>query len=837
MNKTARPAVAAALAAGVLAGCAPLPPMQSERSQAPYSADIRRTQAGIAHVKAADWGSLGYGYGYVQAEDNLCTLADGFVTFRGERSAWFGADARPPAGASFGQPRNLDADFFFRLLADGPAVERYRAAQPPQLRELVEGFAAGYNRYVGDLDAGRVPKAHAACRGKPWVEKITADDVYQRLIAASLAGGAALFVQPVAGARPPRSSSKPGDGAVQGAPDAAPPQTESVRTPGVGSNALAFGAPITHGNTSLLFGNPHWFWRGPDRFYQAQLTIPGQLNVAGVSLLGVPLIVLGFNEDVAWTHTVSGARRFGIFQLTLDPADPTRYQYDGRSEPMTPVKITVQTRRPDGTFEPVTRTLYRSRFGPLVDLSSMVPGLGWSAQRAFALRDANADNPRAFENFLAWNQARSLNDFISIEKRLAAMPWANTIAIGRGDARVWFADMGPIPNVPDALVDSCTTPAGRAFASRMRGVPFLDGSKSECAWRSDASAVQPGALPVAQMPGIMRGDYVGNFNDGYWLTNANSPTTGYPRITGPTATQQSLRTRYGHLLAAQLQRAPGGVTRDALKTAVLESGSMSERIFRKPLLDSACNFGDSQSGLREACDVLRAWDGTANTGSRGANLWDEFWTRVTRIAPERLFATGFDPAAPLATPRGFNTANPAVVQDLRQALGGAALALRLNGFALNSRRGDILYTERNGERVPLYGGCDEPGYFTIVCARRPLDAKGYPMDVNGHGDSYVQVVSFGPQGVEADTMLAHSESDDPASPHSGDATRLFASKTWQRFPFTDAAIDADPALVRTTVTGERREEPVTRAVGPKRPLDEGTSGETRVEPDAKRVYH
>jgi len=142
MNKTARPAVAAALAAGVLAGCAPLPPMQSERSQAPYSADIRRTQAGIAHVKAADWGSLGYGYGYVQAEDNLCTLADGFVTFRGERSAWFGADARPPAGASFGQPRNLDADFFFRLLADGPAVERYRAdvqvflARAPELMQL-----------------------------------------------------------------------------------------------------------------------------------------------------------------------------------------------------------------------------------------------------------------------------------------------------------------------------------------------------------------------------------------------------------------------------------------------------------------------------------------------------------------------------------------------------------------------------------------------------------------------------------------------------------------------------------------------------------------------------
>jgi len=47
-------------------------------------------------------------------------------------------------------------------------------------------------------------------------------------------------------------------------------------------------------------------------------------------------------------------------------------------------------------------------------------------------------------------------------------------------------------------------------------------------------------------------------------------------------------------------------------------------------------------------------------------------------------------------------------------------------------------------------------------------------------------------------------------------------------------------IVRTGTVGAiliPDEEPVTRAVGPKRPLDEGTSGETRVEPDAKRVYH
>ncbi|WP_321793607.1 penicillin acylase family protein [Caballeronia sp. J97] len=815
MNQIVSSAISGALASALLAGCVapeggPGGPGQTNAgAQSAWSAEIRRTQDGIPHIRAADWGSLGFGFGYAQAQDNLCTLADGFVTYRGERSAWFGPDAHPPSAATFGQPRNIDADFFFRLIGDQAAVDRYRSAQSPELRDLIDGFANGYDRYLADLNDGNFPEAHAACRGKPWVEKISADDIYLRLIAANLAGGSARFVTPIAMAHPP----KPAATAPRG--DRETPAAQTAQTaldslrfaigehPGIGSNALAFGAPVTRDKRSILFGNPHWFWRGPDRFYQAQLTIPGQVNVAGVSFLGVPLIVLGFNENIAWTHTVSSARRFGIFQLALDPADPTRYLVDGQSEAMTPVPLTVRSLRSDGTYESVSRTLYRTRFGPVVDLSAMAQGLGWNAQRAYAIADVNSDNTRAFQNFFAWNQARSLIDFMAIQKRYAGMPWVNTFAIGRGDDRVWFADIGPIPNVPDALAQACTTPAGRAFAARVPGVPFLDGSKSACAWTVDASSVQPGALPVAQLPNTVRGDYVGNFNDSYWLTNANAPMSGYPRIAGATRVEQSLRTRYGHLLAARLQRERGGVTREAVESAVLETHSMSERLFRKPLLDAVCTVDEAVGPLHEACEVLRNWNGTADIDARGANLWDEFWLRTMRIAPERLYESGFDPNKPLASPADFNVDNPAVVQDLRQALGGAALALKLNGFALDSRRGDILYTTRNGARVPLYGGCDEAGYFTIVCARRPLDAKGYPMDISGQGDSYVQVVTFGENGVEADTMLSHSESDDPASPHSGDSTRAFAAKRWARFPFTEQAIDSDPATTRVVVSGTR----------------------------------
>src|SRR5439155_4484274 len=55
-----------------------------------YWVQIRRTEYGIPHILAHDYGSLGYGYGYAFAQDNLCTMAEDYVTVRGERSRFFG---------------------------------------------------------------------------------------------------------------------------------------------------------------------------------------------------------------------------------------------------------------------------------------------------------------------------------------------------------------------------------------------------------------------------------------------------------------------------------------------------------------------------------------------------------------------------------------------------------------------------------------------------------------------------------------------------------------------------------------------------------------------------
>lgn len=769
-----------------------------------YQVDIRRTAFGIPHVKADDWGSLGYGYGYVQAQDNLCTMAESFVTYRGERSRYFGADARPGNLSTFGQPSNLDADFFFRFVDDDAAVARYRAAQTADMRALINGFAAGYDRYLDDLAHAGVPAAHAACRAAPWVGKITSADVYRRLYAANLAGGAARFAGAIAKAEAPADPTPSARLPHGSQPDSsladAAPLPHLGGYAGIGSNALAFGADATRNGRALLFGNPHWFWSGPDRFYQAQLTIPGKLDVSGVSFLGVPLVVIGFNRNVAWTHTVSTARRFGLFRLNLVPGSPTSYVYDGRVEAMTPTRVEVAARAADGSLHTVSRTLYRSRFGPLVNLGTMSPALAWNAQQAFAIRDINADNFRVFENFLDWDRAASLDDFIRIQRNNAAVPWVNTLAIGRNDPRAWYADVGAIPDVPDALAERCTPAAGRAIAQAMPGVPVLDGSRSACDWQVDARAVQPGALPAGQMPSLLRRDYVGNFNGSYWLTNPAAPLTGYARIIGPTDVPQSLRTRLGHAIAARLQADPAGVSADALGRAALDSVSMSAQLYKQPVLDRLCTLprpaGASPDELREACTVLPAWNNTGAADAAGATLWDALWARLQQIPPAQRYATPFDPARPLATPAGIAVA-PA---RLAAALHEAVATLRNADIALDAPRAATLFVQRNDTRIGLFGGCDAAGYFTAACTPGGLDARVPPARETLQGNSYLQIVSFAGEDVDARTLLAPSESDDPASPHYADATRAYAAQRWLQVPFSDAAIERDPALTVRRLT-------------------------------------
>ena len=94
--------------------------------------------------------------------------------------------------------------------------------------------------------------------------------------------------------------------------------------PDIGSNAYGFGGEATRNGKGLVLGNPHFPWDGSERLYQAHLKIPGKVDVAGGSLYGVPLILIGHTRGLAWSHTVATAWRFTPVQADARrPSTPT----------------------------------------------------------------------------------------------------------------------------------------------------------------------------------------------------------------------------------------------------------------------------------------------------------------------------------------------------------------------------------------------------------------------------------------------------------------------------------------------------------------------------------
>ncbi len=241
-----------------IAGATALPAAHGGVGSGPaptYRATLDRTTYGVPHIRAEDHAGLGYGQGYAVAEDNLCVLADAFVTFRGERSLHFGPDDRPGSPSTFGNPPNLDADFFFRFVLDDARVAAFRDRQSGQLRQLAQGFAAGYSRYVREIRGGGHAGRHTDCRDAAWLTGIDEDTVMRRMLAINMASSGSNWIGAIATAQPPTDAAAAAVRTEPAAHDLALAVDEARlaigRHPGLGSNTLAFGAEGTGRRSGL----------------------------------------------------------------------------------------------------------------------------------------------------------------------------------------------------------------------------------------------------------------------------------------------------------------------------------------------------------------------------------------------------------------------------------------------------------------------------------------------------------------------------------------------------------------------------------------------------------
>ena len=787
----------ALLCAAALSGCGrgsdseqPVPPLPMSN----FSAELVRTSHGIAHVRASDFRGLGYGLAYAYAQDNVCMFADSLLTVRGERSLFFGGEAHATGrvGDEYGAAsfymdlKNEDSDFFFKGYLDIDELKAGYAAASKEARDVLEGYAAGYNRYLRD-NAGSFP---AACNGAAWVRPITVEDMYLVIAEKALHASGQVFAKEiVAGARDPGITAPVFTNLAPRKFDRSFITTRLARLTAekLGSNALAIGKDLSASWHGLLLGNPHYPWTTTDRFYQAHLTVPGRYDAMGVILGGIPMVVIGFNKDVAWTHTVTSAVHFTTFRLALDSRDSsgTSYMSDGVSVKMRSRPVTVVIRMPDASVVNRTKTFYFSKQG--VVLVKPEAGLVWSAGSVYVLADSNRNNTRMVDQWIGIGLSASVQEMKASLDKVVGLPWVNTIAADRAGSTL-YADASVVPRV-----------GGDKFASDCFLIPPLlmfDGSRSACAWGQDSGA-PAGIYSPANGPWMIRTDYVGNSNDSYWLTNPRvlllgPPPSGFSPLYGRIGVEQKLRTRMG---VRQLDEMIA--QRKKLQLADLQELMFANRIHAAelilPQLLPWC-VAAADPALTPACNALAAWDRRANLDSRGAVLFREFWNTATTISGK--WAVPFDPADPINTPSGMA---PAAGPAMFAALKGAAQKLQALNVPLDSRLGDYQDDTRAGVRVPLHGAIgDIDGSYNSIHMTTALDARGYH-DI-AWGSSYIQTVTFDSNGPVAQAMLVYGQSVDPRSPYYADQLPLYSRKEWHTLPFTVDKIKADPDYKLTTLS-------------------------------------
>jgi len=737
--------------------------------------EIRYTAYGLAHIEADGFQGAGYGYGLAVARDNLCAIVERTITIAGERSRSLTGGASYVDAFAGGKINNLDSDAAYLYLLSPDIVTRTQAAASPDMRDLVRGYAQGFNQHVAEPGV-----AGEDCRQQPWFRPMTEDDVWRRIAHVPLLETTAGVLRELAAAAPPTQQSA---GYVPA------PADRAIALHGA-SNAIAFGGDgVAGGVGGMSFANPHYAWHGTERLHAFHMTVPGKLDVFGATALGLPFPMLGFNSHVGWGITHTTDRRSTLYELKLDPQDPVRYMLDGVSRPMQRVSVNVTTEK--GVVE---RAFWETRFGTIIEGAR----LPWDRYTAYVFADPERGNVSFADQFLALARAKSVREIRQQLNQHLGSPWSNVTAADQAGEAL-YANISVAANITDTQFDACVvTGPARAFMD-MADVTVLNGAQSACAWTNDRRAPRPGIIPASLRPSAIRRDAVWNSNDSHWFSTSEPEAwlTGFQKVIGPEKSVRGERSRMAAILAREMMTTTGeggarGATPARWEAAFFGARNLTAELILDDLLADCALHPDVslKSGaafsLARACAVLASWDRRDTANSRGSALFAEFLrnleaTPMTGFALDaRYWKVPFDQGDPVMTPRGFN-ASP----ETREALATAVQRFENAKVSIDAPLRDVQAVVRNGIRLPVSGS----GFAYHLVRPASFEAGAGITEIR-MGDSYIHAVSLLPTGPRGRFIVTYSQSTNSSSPHYADMTEVFSRDSLIDIPFSAAQVAA-----------------------------------------------
>ncbi|GAC1684489.1 MAG: penicillin acylase family protein [Gemmatimonadaceae bacterium] len=362
----------------------------------------------------------------------------------------------------------------------------------------------------------------------------------------------------------------------------------------IGSNNWAVSPSRTRSGHAILAGDPHLELTLPSLWYEAHLVVPGRLDVYGVTIPGSPVIIIGFNRDVAWTFTNTGADVMDFYRESVDDnAAPRQYVVDGTPRPIETRLEHYRDRR--GRVIAVDTVRFTHR-GPLHRSGGQWISMRWTALEPSSETDA----------LITASHAGSARDWLDAMSRFE-VPAQNMLVADRAGTIAIRAN-GRVPLRPPGADPTRTQ----------------DGTTSAADWR--------GSVPLSRIPQSV------NPAQGFLVSANQQPAA-------PRRTADYLGANWPPPWRAirinDLMRADSAVTLESVQQQQTDVRSPRAALFAPYLVAAArrvggCAGAQAATELCAAADHLAAWDyGYARADTHGAvfelamrEVEDRVWMRL-----------------------------------------------------------------------------------------------------------------------------------------------------------------------------------------------------------------
>lgn len=558
--------------------------------------EIIRDSFGMPHIYAAGDADACFALGYTCAQDRLFQMELIRRSIRGRLAEAMGEEF-------------VDIDRLFRTITAGKSLEEMFAEVSPEVAAAMEAYAAGVNYYLANREE-KLPFEFALLgyEPEPWTAADELAGLYYMAWALNFSFHAELLHSAIIDRvgedlAADLYADYPSDGpTIIPAGSFRAEQMRLLETihraravtgtavRGASNNWVVSGAKSQTG-MPILANDMHLGLIIPGIWYEAHLVTPTQ-NVSGVVLPGVPVIIAGANEHVAWGFTNVMADDADYYVEKINPDDSTQYEFMGRWETMTIRHDTIAVRNGD----PVPIAIRMTRHGIIID---DVVDMDTLPARPIAMRWTITDFNGEAEALFLVNRARDIDD---VEQAAARHKCP-------GQNWVYADDRGNI-----------------GFRAAV-GIPIrdgFDGSRLLPGW--DGRHEWSGYVPTERQP------YLRNPARG-WIASANNKHADdtYPYSISHFYAPPDRITRIIELLEAKERL---GV--DDFKRMQADAYMVMAEQWVPKTVSALSSAALSERG-RQALDILRDWDYRAAADQAGPAIFHVLLHQVMEHTfPERL---------------------------------------------------------------------------------------------------------------------------------------------------------------------------------------------------------